>query len=132
MVVTQQDVAYGCSPKIGGPERGRKVLGDFDKEKRLPRSRGRQVSMTKLICRSGGMTLGVRDRFGGFNNLEIIMATYVLLMLLTLAVSFLAVMVYRRISTLHVSTVHTGSLSEDSLVSLSQGSGQWSVGLHRG
>lgn len=60
------------------------------------------------------------------------MATYALLMLLTLAVSFLAVMVYRRFSSLRISTVHTGSLREESLVSLSQGSGQWSVGLQHG
>ena len=60
------------------------------------------------------------------------MATYALLMLLTPAVSFFAVMVYRRINNLRDSTAHAISLSEDSLVSLSKGSGQWSIGLQQG
>lgn len=60
------------------------------------------------------------------------MATFALLMLLTLAVSYLAVLVYRRIIQLRVSTIEIISLRDDSLVSLSQGSGQWSVGLQQG
>ena len=60
------------------------------------------------------------------------MATYALLMLLTLAVSYLAVLVYRRITHMRVSTIDTISLRDASLVSLSQGSGQWSVGLQQG
>lgn len=131
-VITQRDAAVDRSPKTGGPERGRKHLGELDKEWRPPRSWGRQVSKSKPACRPRGSTLWVRVRFSGCNNLEMIMTTYAFLMLLTLVAAYLAVLVYRRFSESRLVTEVSVPQQVKEPARRSRGGGQRSPGMQQG
>jgi hypothetical protein len=60
------------------------------------------------------------------------MSAYLILMLFTFVASFLAIRLYRAFSGIRSVGFKRVSLSEKSMVSLSEGSGQWSVGRQQG